>query len=69
MVTTDRKLQKLLLRVSEAAEMLSVARSRAYLLVQTGELSSVKVGKSIRVPVAGVEQFVARKIAEAAEAK
>ena len=50
--------EKLLLRVSEAAEMLSVARSKAYLMVQTGELPKVVVGRSIRVPAAALRAWV-----------
>ncbi len=57
---------KLLLRVSEVAEQLSVARSKAYVMVQTGELPSVKLGKSIRVPAAAVSDYVQRLIAQAA---
>jgi excisionase family DNA binding protein len=54
---------KLLLRVSEAAELLSVARSRAYAMVQSGELPSVKLGKSIRVPTSALMEFVERIVA------
>jgi excisionase family DNA binding protein len=49
---------KLLLRVHEAAEILSIARSKAYAMVHAGELPSVKLGKSIRVPAASLKQFV-----------
>ena len=56
----DLKNPKLLIRVAEAAEMLSVARSKAYLMVQTGELPSVRIGKSVRVPVAALTAWMDR---------
>ena len=37
------------LKVPEVAEVLRIARSRAYELVQTGEIPSVKIGRSVRV--------------------
>lgn len=46
---------KLLLRVSEAADLLSVARSKAYAMVQAGEIPSVRLGKSVRVPRAALQ--------------
>jgi len=68
MATTDTNNPKLLLRVSEAAELLSVARSKAYLMVQTGELPSVRLGKSVRIPVAALNAYVERITSEAAHA-
>ncbi len=37
------------LKVSEVAEMLRIARSRAYELVANGEIPAVKIGRSVRV--------------------
>lgn len=37
------------LKVPEVAEVLRIARSRAYELVQSGEIPSIKIGRSIRV--------------------
>jgi excisionase family DNA binding protein len=61
MITND----KLLLRISEAAEMLSVARSKAYAMVQAGELPVVRIGKSVRIPVRALNEYVERKTAAA----
>ncbi len=55
---------KLLLTVQEVAAKLSVGRSLAYELVMRGEIPSVKIGKSRRVPAGEVERYVARLIAE-----
>ncbi len=37
------------LKVPEMAEMLQIARSRAYELVGSGAIPSVKIGRSVRV--------------------
>jgi excisionase family DNA binding protein len=50
---------KLLLRPEEAAEVLGVGRTKVYELMAAGELESVQVGRSRRLPTAAVEAFVA----------
>jgi excisionase family DNA binding protein len=37
------------LKVPEVAEMLQIARSRAYELVADGEIPAIKIGRSVRV--------------------
>jgi excisionase family DNA binding protein len=44
------------LTVKELAKLLRVSRRTAYLLVQTGEVPSVRVGGSIRIPHAALIQ-------------
>jgi excisionase family DNA binding protein len=47
------------LRVPEVAEELSIPRSRAYELIQRGELPAVRIGeRSIRVNRAELERFL-----------
>jgi excisionase family DNA binding protein len=47
------------LTVTELAELLRVSRRTAYVLVRTGEVPSVRVGGSIRIPRAAlVDQLV-----------
>jgi excisionase family DNA binding protein len=47
------------LTVTEFAELLRVSRRTAYVLVRTGEVPSVRVGGSIRIPRAAlVDQLV-----------
>jgi excisionase family DNA binding protein len=50
--------EPLLLKPTEAAEMLRLSRSRVYELVESGALPSVKVGRFIRVPVEGLRRWV-----------
>ena len=54
----------LLVSVPRAAELLSVGRSEAYQLVLRGEIASVKIGRSRRVPMAALEAFVERLVEE-----
>ncbi len=49
---------KLLLTPENAAEILSVGRTKVYQLMATGELRSVRIGKCRRVPMAAVLELV-----------
>ena len=44
-------MEKLLLRPVEAAEVIGIGRSKVYELLSSGELPSIRVGASVRVPV------------------
>ena len=57
-------MDKVLLTVSEAAERLGIGRSYLYGLMMRGEIASLKLGRSRRVPLAALEQFVARRLEE-----
>ena len=50
-------MEKLLLTVREAADVLSVSRSRVYELISAEQLDSVKIGWSRRVALASVRRF------------
>lgn len=52
--------EKLLLKPEEAAEVLSIGRSKVYELIGTGELASVRVGASRRIPADALVEFVSR---------
>lgn len=51
---------RVLYRINEAAELLSVSKSRVYELVRSGQLRTVKVGKSHRVPARSLDEYVTR---------
>lgn len=53
---------KLLLTVEEAADRLSVGRSHLYNLLTRGEIVSIKLGRSRRVPAAELERFVSDRL-------
>ena len=42
--------ERLLLRVEEVAEMLSLGRSKTYQLIASGVLPGVRLGRCVRVP-------------------
>jgi excisionase family DNA binding protein len=60
-------MERLLLRPSETAEAIGVSRSRAYELIARGEIPSIRIGGSVRVPLDGLRQWIARQ-AEQTEA-
>ena len=59
---------KLLLTVEEAARQLSIGRPKMWQLVMRGEVLSVKIGASRRIPTTALEAYVERLGAEAQQA-
>ncbi len=51
-------MEKLLLRPMEAAEMLAIGRSRMYELLTTGALPSIRIGRSVRIPIAALNRWI-----------
>jgi excisionase family DNA binding protein len=51
-------MDKLLLRPDEAAEILSIGRSRVYELLRDGTLPTVRLGGSIRIPAEALRRWV-----------
>ena len=60
-------MDKLLLRPVEVAEIVGVGRSKVYELISAGELPSIRLGGSIRVPVDQLREWVNRKTAAQGE--
>jgi excisionase family DNA binding protein len=50
----------LLLTVPQAAQVLAIGRSTAYELIAAGDLEVVHIGRSVRVPVRALEDYVGR---------
>lgn len=50
---------KLLLTAEQAADALSVSRGRVYELIASGQLKSVKLGKSRRISRRALEELIA----------
>lgn len=59
-------MEKLMVTVAEAAEMLGVCRNRVYELIYSGQLASVKMGRSRRIAVDELKRFVASTMETAA---
>jgi excisionase family DNA binding protein len=56
-------MERLLLTVEEAAELLHLGRSTVFDLIRSGELPSVKIGRSRRIPADSLRDF-ARRLSE-----
>jgi excisionase family DNA binding protein len=54
----------LLLTVEEAARELRLSRSKVYELMSAGEIKSVTIGRSRRVPSEATAEYVSRLIEE-----
>jgi excisionase family DNA binding protein len=54
--------EPLLVRVEEAARILSLSRSTIYEMMDAGELPSVRRGSARRIPVAALREWVARQM-------
>ena len=51
-------MDKLLIRPSEVADLLGLGRTKVYEMLASGELPSVRIGKSVRVPLGALRQWV-----------
>jgi excisionase family DNA binding protein len=51
---------RLLVRVEDAAGILSLSRSKVYELLAAGELQGVTIGRSRRIPVDCLREYVTR---------
>lgn len=56
-------MEKLLLTPEEAAELLSIGRSKLYQLLSVGALRSVTIGSSRRIPADALRSFVDEVVA------
>lgn len=57
-----------MLTVEEAAQQLRIGRTQMFALIGSGEVSSVKIGRSRRVPRAALDSYVAQLGGQQAEA-
>jgi excisionase family DNA binding protein len=54
-------MDRLLLKVHEAASAIAVGRSTMYRLISTGEIKSIRVGSAVRVPIDTLREWIARQ--------
>ena len=52
-------------RPDEVAERLRLSRSKTYAAIQGGEIPSVRIGRSVRVPRAALERWVESRLSAA----
>lgn len=55
------KTAPLLVRVEEAARLLSLSRSTIYEMLDSGELPSVRRGAARRIPIAALHAWIAQQ--------
>jgi excisionase family DNA binding protein len=55
-------IELLLVRVEEAARILSLSRSTIYKMMDSGELQSVRWGAARRIPLAALRAWVERQV-------
>lgn len=57
---SDRGLapMKLLLTITEASQVLAISRSKLYELLNSGNLTSLHIGRSRRIRMKDIEEFV-----------
>jgi excisionase family DNA binding protein len=54
----------ILVSVADAAQLLSIGRTAAWDLVRKRKIKSVKIGRTRRVPIAVIEEYVQRLMDE-----
>lgn len=55
------KIVSLLLRAEEVAELLGISRSKVGDMIWRSDLPSVRMGRLVRVPRSGLEEWIARR--------
>lgn len=63
------EIRRLAYSVNELAEILGICESNAWKLVRKGDVESFKNGKSRRITHRAIEDYLARKEAEARKAR
>ncbi len=51
-------MEQLLYRAEEISRLLNIGRSKAYMLMASGELPVVRIGRSVRVPARALERWI-----------
>jgi excisionase family DNA binding protein len=59
-----RSVEPALLRVDEAAQYLSLGRSKMYERIARGELPVIRIGRSVRVPRNALEAWIQAQVNE-----
>lgn len=58
-------MDSILINVDEAARLLGLGRSKTYELVLSGQLRSLKIGRSRKIPKQALDEFVRSRLEEA----
>jgi excisionase family DNA binding protein len=52
-------MEPLLLKAGEVAKLLGLGRSKVFAMLAVGELPVIRIGRSVRVPRAALERWIA----------
>ena len=58
MVESGISEQPLLYRATEVAKMLGLGRSTVFAMMASGQLPTVRIGRAVRIPRAGLERWL-----------
>jgi excisionase family DNA binding protein len=58
--------QAMLIKVDQVAAMLSIGRTAAWELVRRGKIKSVKIGRTRRVPIVALQEYIRQLMDDAA---
>jgi len=61
-------MERLLLRPSEAAQVIGVSRSKVYELLSEGVLPAIRLGRVVRVPLEALRRWVAERTTSSTDA-
>jgi excisionase family DNA binding protein len=67
--TAEDPATALLLHVEDACRLMQINRDRVYRLIAAGELASLKIAGSRRIPRASIDAFIERQLAADAAAR
>ena len=61
-----REMSMELLTVPEVAQRLKLSKSKVYLLCQQGQIPTITLGKSVRIPLRELEEWLSQQIQQEA---
>ena len=59
---TERPAQPVIYSVPQVAKILRIGRNATYELVKTGKIRCIRIGKTIRIPQAALEEFLTNNL-------
>ncbi len=55
---------RLLLTIPQVQDELGIGRSSVYEMIKSGQLSTIHIGRSVRIPRAALEEWLEKRLAE-----
>lgn len=56
---------RLLITIAQVQDELQVGRTTIYRMIQTEELTTVRIGRSVRIPRTALDEWLRKRLAEA----